>query len=639
MSAENKSSIKEWLKYPPLRNPLAAGFFSLLVFILNYLQIVEESVTTWVYLFAIILGGYLWLKEGVEELFSDHKVGIPLLMAGATIGAVYLNMWDEAAALVVLYGIAEGIEEFTFNKTRKAIRSLLDLAPKQARVIRKGVEVIIPAAQIKINDQFIVLPGESVPTDGMIIKGETSLDESLVTGESVPVNKKEGDKVFPATINGTTTIIVKATSAYADNTLSRIISLVENAQEKKGRAQAWMERFGYYYSPVILLTSIMMVSLAYVFFLDMNYWIEKSVILLVAAAPCALVISLPVAMAAGISGAAQRGILIKGGAYLENLGVIKIIALDKTGTLTSGKPEVTDIIAINGTEAEVLKMASGLELHSTHPLAQAVVKSAKKQQISPFKFENTQAIFGSGVKGSIDTDSFYLGNPKLFNQLGLDITQYNPIIEELQAQAKTVVILGNDNHITGIIAMQDTIRGNAYSLIKELHKLGIRVVMLTGDNNKTAEHIANKLGIDDFRAGLKPEDKVSAIKELMQQGETLMVGDGVNDAPALATATCGVAMGAAGSDAAIEAADIALMADDLTKLQEAMQLGQQARKVSKQNIIFAICVLVILIPAGVGGFISIAVAVLAHEVSELIAVANGLRAGRLSKVNNSDNVR
>ena len=400
-----------------------------------------------------------------------------------------------------------------------------------------------------------------------------------------------------------------------------------------------MERFGYYYSPVILLTSIMMVSLAYVFFLDMNYWIEKSVILLVAAAPCALVISLPIAMAAGISGAAKRGILIKGGAYLENLGVIKIIALDKTGTLTIGKPEVTDVIAINGTEAEVLKIASGLELHSTHPLAKAVVKSAEKQQISPFKFENTQAIFGSGVKGSIETDIFYLGNPELFNQLGLDITQYMPIIEELQAQAKTVVILGNDNHITGIIAMQDTIRDNAYSLIKELHKLGIRVVMLTGDNNKTAEHIANKLDIDDFRAELKPEDKVSAIKELMQQGETLMVGDGVNDAPALATATCGVAMGAAGSDAAIEAADIALMADDLTKLQEAMQLGQQARKVSKQNIIFAICVLVILIPAGVGGYISIAVAVLAHEVSELIAVANGLRAGRLSKVNNSDNVR
>ena len=278
-------------------------------------------------------------------------------------------------------------------------------------------------------------------------------------------------------------------------------------------------------------------------------------------------------------------------------------------------------------------------MHSTHPLAKAVVKSAEKQQISPFKFENTQAIFGSGVKGSIETDIFYLGNPELFNQLGLDITQYHPIIEELQSQAKTVVILGNESHITGIIAMQDTIRDNAYSLIKELHKLGIRVVMLTGDNNKTAEHIANKLDIDDFRAELKPEDKVSAIKELMQQGETLMVGDGVNDAPALATATCGVAMGAAGSDAAIEAADIALMADDLTKLQEAMQLGQQARKVSKQNIIFAICVLVILIPAGVGGYISIAVAVLAHEVSELIAVANGLRAGRLSKVNNSDNVR
>lgn len=546
-------------------------------------------------------------------------------MMGATIGAMYLVMWDEAAALVVLYGIAEGIEEYTFSRTRNAIRSLLDLAPKQARVIRDGKEHLIPADEINKDDEFIVLPGESVPTDGIILKGATSLDEALVTGESIPVNKKPGDKVFPGTINGQATITVKATSTFEDNTLSRIINLVENAQKQKGRAQAWMERFGRRYSPAILLISITMVLAPLFIQLDAAYWIEKAVILLVAAAPCALVISLPIAMASGISGSARRGILIKGGAHLEHLGTIKTIAMDKTGTLTHGKPNVTDVIALQGSETNVISFASGLEQYSSHPLALSIVKYAKQQQIEIVSAHDTEAIFGSGVKGTVDSDTWYLGNPKLFLNMGIELGEHEVTINELQSEGKTVVVLGNDRQITGIIAIQDTIRENAIEVIKRLHNLGIRTVMLTGDNQRTAQRIARKIGIDDVRAGLKPEDKVTAVQGLMKDGPTLMVGDGVNDAPALATATCGMAMGAAGSDAAIEAADIALMADDLSKIEEAMQIGQKARYVSKQNILFSIIVLAILIPAGVGGFITIAVAVLVHEASELMAVANGLR--------------
>ena len=631
MPETNRSSITTWVNYPPLRNPIIAGSVALLAFVLEYIEVIADDISIWVYLISIIYGGYLWAKEGIEEVIDEHVIGIPILMIGATIGAMYLGMWDEAAALVVLYGIAEGIEEYTFNKTRNAIRSLLDLAPKQARVKRDGKEQVIPAEEIKLGDEFIVLPGESVPTDGIILTGETSLDESLVTGESVPVNKKPGDKVFPATVNGQATLSVRATSTFADNTLSRIINLVENAQEQKGRAQAWMERFGRRYSPIILLISIVMVLAPFFIQLDTAYWIGKAVILLVTAAPCALVISLPIAMASGISGSAKRGILIKGGAHLEHLGTIKTIAMDKTGTLTHGKPTVTDVIALQDSEHNVISFASGLEQYSSHPLAQAIVRYAKQKQIDIASTDNTGAIFGSGVKGNINTDTWYLGNPKLFSDMGIELAEHEATINKLQSEGKTVVVLGNGQMITGIIAIQDSIRENAIEVIQRLHVLGIRTVMLTGDNQRTAQRIAKELGIDDVRAELKPEDKVMAIQELMKDGPTLMVGDGVNDAPALATATCGMAMGAAGSDAAIEAADIALMADDLSKIEEAMQIGQKARYVSKQNILFSIIVLAILIPAGVGGFITIAAAVLVHEASELLAVANGIRAGRFIK--------
>ena len=626
----SESSATTWLNYPPLRNPLFAGSVALLGFIFEYTDVIGNDVSIWLYLIAIIFGGFLWAKEGIEEVVFKHEVGIPILMIGATIGAMYLDMWDEAAALVVLYGIAEGIEEFTFSKTRNAIRSLLDLAPKQARVNRNGKEQLIPAEDMRLGEEFIVLPGESVPTDGIILKGETSLDESLITGESIPVNKKAGDKVFPATINGQATITVKATSAFSDNTLSRIINLVENAQEQKGRAQAWMERFGRRYSPAILLLSILMVLASVFFQIDSEYWIEKAVILLVTAAPCALVISLPIAMASGISGSAKRGILIKGGSHLEHLGMIKIIAMDKTGTLTHGKPNVTDVIALQDDEHKVISLASGLEQYSGHPLAQAIVNYAQEKQVFIASAHDTEAIFGSGVKGSIDTSTWYLGSPKLFKEMGISLSEHEKRINKLQSEGKTVVVLGNNRMTTGIIAVRDTIRENAVDVIKRLHTLGIRTVMLTGDNLQTARNIANELGINDVRAELKPEDKVTAVQELMKDGPTLMVGDGVNDAPALATATCGMAMGAAGSDAAIEAADIALMADDLSKIEEAMKIGQKARYVSKQNIIFSIIVLAILIPAGVGGVITIAIAVLIHEASELLAVANGLRAGRFT---------
>ncbi len=617
-----------WWRFPPLRNPLIALLIALPAYLLSTAGMLSEQLATWLYWLSIPIGAWYWAQEGVEELVEEHEVSISMLMIAATAGSGILGMWEEAAALVVLYGAAEGVEEFTFARTRNAIRALLDLTPKQARVLRNGEAVMIDASELQPGDRFVVRPGESLPTDGVIVEGQTSLDESAVTGESIPVDKTVGDKVFAASINGQGAITVEATASFENNTLSRIIHLVEEAQDQKGHAQQWIERFGRRYSPTVLFAALMLVLIPWVVGLEMAFWAERAVVLLVAAAPCALVISLPIAMAAGIAGAGKRGILIKGGAHLEHLGVIDIIAFDKTGTLTQGKPQVTDVVAVELDEAGLIDIAAAVEQHSEHPLARAIVEYAAQQSRQLGASTDFEALTGAGARATVNGQVWYLGKPGMaMEHHALDSKQLQQI-EDLQSQGKTVVILYNEHQLAGFIALQDVLRDGVQQVIASLHEMGIKTVMLTGDNPLTAERIAEKIGIDDVRAGLKPQDKVNAITTLLKQGNVLMVGDGVNDAPALAAATCGVAMGAAGADAAIEAADIALMSDDLGKLLEAMQLGKKARRVSMQNIVFAIAVLVVLIPAGVSGLISIAVAVLIHEASELLAVANGLRAGK-----------
>ena len=624
-----------WWRYPPLAAALGAGVIALAGFALAHLGLITEAAENVFYWIAIPLGAWHWTREGLEELFEEKEVGIEILMLAATAGAGVLGLWDEAAALVVLYGAAEGVEEYTFARTRYAIRGLLDLAPKQARVRRDGEEVTVAAETLAPGDRLIVRPGESLATDGVIVEGRTSLDEAAVTGESVPVDKGPGDKVFAASVNGQGLITVEVTAAFADNTLSKIIHLVEAAQNQKGRAQAWIERFGRRYSPAVLLGAVGLLIVPWLFGLPTEEWSRRAVVLLVAAAPCALVISLPIAMAAGIGGAGRRGILIKGGAHLEHLGVIRTVAFDKTGTLTHGKPRVTDVDALGGDENALLAAAAAVERGSEHPLARAIVAAAESRGLVPAEPKGFTALTGAGARAEVGGETWTVGSPALFRERGqgagtVERAAFESRVQALQQAGKTVVLVGDEERIHGLIALQDTLRPDAARLIETLHGMGVRTVMLTGDNLRTAERVAAELGIDDVRAGLKPEDKVAAVQQLQEQySAVLMVGDGVNDAPALAAATCGVAMGAAGTDAAIEAADIALMADDLAKLEEALRLGRKARRVSRQNIVFSLIVLAVLIPTGVAGLISIALAVLAHEASELLAVANGLRAGRL----------
>jgi len=620
-----------WWRYPPLRNALVAGLIAGTGFVLAHLGLFSQSIENVFYWLAIPLGGWHWTREGLEKLIEEREVGIEVLMIAATAGSGTLGLWDEAAALVFLYGAAEGTEEYTYARTRHAIRALLDLAPKEAHVLRDGKEITVPAESLKPGDVFVARPGEAMPTDGIIKSGSSSLDESPVTGESIPVDKGPGMKVFAASINKQGALTIEATAAFADNTLSKIIHLVEEAQEQKGKAQQWIERFGRRYTPAVLAVAVLFLLIPWVFGLSWETWSLRAVVLLVAAAPCALIMSTPVAMAAGIGAAGKRGILIKGGAHLEHLGKINVVAFDKTGTLTHGKPAVTDVVTFNGSEKELLSIAAGLEHFSEHPLARAILDKAESEGAAPAKAEHFEALTGAGAKAVIQGVTWYVGNPDLFAGLGVDLKGAAEKVRALQEQGKTVILIGTREQIAGLIALQDRLRDGATETIARLHALGLRTAMLSGDNSRTARAFARQLGIDDVRADLKPADKVAAIQQLQKQyGAVLMVGDGVNDAPALAAATCGVAMGTAGTDAAIEAADVALMADDIAKVEEALSLGRKARHISAQNIVFSILILAVMIPLALGNWLSVAVIVLVHEASELLAVVNGLRAGRSS---------
>jgi len=622
----DRGFVGPWWQYSELRNALLAGVLAGVAFVLAHLGFISDWTERGLYLIAIPLGGYHWAWEALETLLSERVIGIDFLMLAATVGSGILGLWDEAAFLVFLYGSAEGLEEYTYARTRSAIRALLDLAPKEAHVLRNGEELIVPAESLKVGDRFLIRPGETIPTDGMIQSGSSSLDESPITGESIPVDKGPGMKVFAGSLNRHGLLEVEATASFQDNTLAKIIHLVEEAQERKGAAQQWIERFGRRYSPLVLLTSLGFLLVPGLLGLPVADWAMRAVVLLVAAAPCALVMSTPVATAAAIGTAGKRGILIKGGMHLEHLGQVRSVAFDKTGTLTYGRPEVTEIIPFTGSEEELLALAAGLEYGSEHPLARAVVDRARAAQIAPLEVRAFQAMMGAGATALVGGQSWYVGSPDLFQQLGVDLATIEDQVQALQTDGKTVVLVGTQHSLRGLLALQDRIRENMRDVIAGLHTMGARVVMLTGDNARTARSVAQALGIDSYLADLKPEDKVRAVKDLeARYGAVLMVGDGINDAPALAAATCGVAMGAAGTDAAIEAADVAMMADDLSKVGEALRLGAKAKRISAQNIVFSLLLLGVLIPLAVGGFLSVAMAVLVHEVSELLAVANGLR--------------
>lgn len=530
--------------------------------------------------------------------------------------------------LVFLYSISEAAEGYTVERSRHAIRALMDLAPKTALVLRDGKEIRIPVEQLQVGDHFIVHPGEAVATDGEIIEGRSSINQSSVTGESVPVEKAVGDTVFAATMNSEGALVVRATRTSTDNTLARIIQLVEKAQASKGRSQRFIERFGRRYSPVVLGVGILFALVPGLMGLDWQEWLTRATVFIVAAAPCALVISIPLTLVAAIGTAGRKGILIKGGVHLENLARVRVVALDKTGTLTLGQPRVTEIIALNGHDkSDLLGVAAALEVRSQHPLARAILELATEQNIEYTAAEDFQSLTGAGATGRIQGKLYFIGSPALLAEKQIALTDAQMHIEALQAAGNTVVAIGAGEEALGLIAIADPLRPEAAEAIAKLKQAGIhKVIMLTGDNSRTAEVIATQAGIDEVFAGLKAEDKTCKVKELEQQyGHVVMVGDGVNDAPALAAAHVGIAMGAAGTDVALETADVALMADDLSRLPYLIHFSRRNWSIIRQNLVLSVIVIGSLIIGALSGALSLPVAVLAHEASEFVVIASGLR--------------
>lgn len=618
----------------PWRNPkvlasIASGVLLLAGWLLGRATGADQISLT-IYLAAIAIGGYHFGREAIEELIFEREVGIEFLMATAAIAATALGAAEEGAMLVFLYSISEAAEGYTEEKTRSAIRALMELAPKTATVRRDGGEIEVPAEELVPGDIFIVRPGQAIATDGVVLIGASSVNQAPVTGESVPVEKQPDDTVFAGSINGEGALEVRATRTFAQNTISRIISMVEEAQEGKGKSQRFIERFGARYSPAVLLVGILIAIAPPLLGLGAwTMWISRAVVFVVAAAPCALVISIPITLVAALGTGARHGVLIKGGVHVEELAKVRVVALDKTGTITRGEPDVTDFVPLNARkDTEVVAVAAGIENRSQHPLGRAIIRYAVSRGVPLAEVTDFRSLTGAGAAARYGNQLIYIGSPQLFaSQLDIGLSDIEAEIARLQAEGKTVVLIGDDNAVWGMLAVRDNVRPNARSAIAALHGVGIqKVVMLTGDNRRTAEAIAREVGIDEVYSDLKPEDKLARIREIRsRKGHVAMVGDGVNDAPALAEASVGIAMGAAGTDVALETADVALMADDLEKLVYAFHLARRNQTLVRQNLVLSILVIGVLVIGAVTGSFTLPVAVIGHEISEFIVIGNGLR--------------
>jgi len=537
-----------------------------------------EVLGTWIYILAMVAGARFFTGEAIELLVEHHVVGIELLMAIAALTAGILGLWGEAATLAFLYSISEALEEFTEDRTRNAIRALMDLAPKRVtRLTPSSGEEDIDVDQLQVGDRFLVRPGQAIATDGTVEDGTSGVDESSVTGEPIPIEKIPGDQVFAGTMNTSGALVVTAAATSTDNTLAKIVHLVTEAQEQKGHSEQRMRKFSRHYSPAVLAVGALVAIIGGLVTGDWATWSLRAATVLVAAAPCALVISIPVTYVAAMGNAGRHGILIKGGVHLESLAIVPVLALDKTGTLTQGEPKVVETYPLNGFDAErIISIAAAIENRSEHPLARAVRDHARAAGTESLPITGFRSLVGAGAEATIDGTRYTVGSPALIADNGIALDGASEMIASLQGRGITVIVVAEPDRALGLIGIADVIRENARDTMGQLHSLGLeRLVMLTGDNPLTAAAVAAEVGVDTYEAELRPEDKSLAIQSLQASyGHVGMVGDGVNDAPALAAADVGIAMGAAGSDVALETADVVLMADDLTRLVDAVRIGR-----------------------------------------------------------------
>jgi len=609
--------------------PTVISLVMLLLGLVTERMAVPVLVPTVFFLTGIILGGFLPAKNGISVLLNARELDMNILMMIAVVGASAIGQYEEAAAVVFLFSLGNTLQGYTLDKTRKSIRALMDITPKEALVNRNGILMTVPVERIGIEDIIIVRPGERIPMDGKVVKGFSSVNQAPITGESIPVEKNVDDEVYAGTINERGSLDIKVTRLAQDNTIARIIDMVEEAQGQRAPSQQFVDRFAKYYTPVVIVVAALVAVVpTLVFGQPFHKWFYEAMAMLLVACPCALVISTPVSIVSAIGSAAKSGVLIKGGIYLEEAGALSVIAFDKTGTLTVGKPVVTDIVPLNGySEQEILAISAAIESRSEHPLGEAIINYAREQEVNIPMITNFEAVLGKGARGEVDGKPYQIGNVRFFTELGINLFKAEDKITELQNQGKTVMVLGNDNDIIGLLAVADVIRDNVRTAIDSLKKAGIKkVVMLTGDNQRTAQAIAASVGIDEFKADLLPEDKVYAMQELLAQYQKVaMVGDGVNDAPAMAVSTVGIAMGVAGTDAALETADIALMADDLTKLSYAIKLSRKTLGIIKQNITFALVIKGLILLLVIPGWLTLWLAIAGDMGSSLLVTLNGMR--------------
>ncbi|WP_421102243.1 heavy metal translocating P-type ATPase [Sporosarcina psychrophila] len=586
-----------------------------------------ETLSVPLYITAFIIGGFAKAKEGIEDTINDKELNVEMLMVFAAIGAAFIGYWAEGAVLIFIFALSGALESYTLNKSHKEISALMELQPEEAWLLQEdGTAIKVATSSLKVGSILLVKPGERVPVDGNITFGVSSIDMSAVNGESIPVTKEIGDELFAGTVNLSGAIQIKMTKPSSETLFQKIITLVQSAQSEKSPSQQFIERFeGTYVKAVIIMVLIMMVVPHYLFGWDWMTTLYRAIVLLVVASPCALVASIMPATLAAVSNGAKKGVLFKGGVHLEHLGSLKAIAFDKTGTLTNGKPIVTDFYVRDGADPDAtLTMLASIESQSNHPLAVAITKYAVNKGITLDRNLHIKDVPGHGIRAIIDTQEFLVGNPRF---VGKELTEefQQGVALSLADEGKTIIFMKDDKGIIAAAALRDSLRPEAIEAITQLKKSGILTIMLTGDNEKTAAAIAKQAGLDSYVAECLPEMKVNHLKRLLIDYKNVgMVGDGINDAPALATATSGISMGE-GTDVALETADIVLMQNDLRRISYAIKLSRKMQRIVKQNVLFSISIILVLIVSNFLQVVDLPLGVIGHEGSTILVILNGLR--------------
>ncbi len=610
---------------------IVSGSLLGLAFLLGFTAI-DQKIVTALYILSMFSGGIFVYRSAFTGLLKQRFLNINFLVAIASLGAIYIGQYAEAASVIFFFMLAEFFEDFGIERSKKALESLIKKSPKTA-ILANGKQV--PVDEVQIKNIIIVRPGDLIPLDGVVIKGDSSVDEASITGESVPADKQINSSVFAGTINLNGYLEISVTKESKNSTFTKIIDLVDKAQRSRAPAQEFIDRFARYYTPTIVIGAILIAVVPPLFFAGpFDTWLYRALVLLVIACPCALVISTPVSIASAIGGASKKGILIKGGKFLELLGKVRVVAFDKTKTLTYGEPKVTDVVTFNGySEEEVLADACGIEKFSSHPLSKSIIDFVQERGVTPHAMEKYQNIAGKGGKATclVCNDLEHcIGNLKLLEAHNVSTEEVVKKVEQFEKDGKTVVLISEGNKVMGALAIADTIRDEAHQTISDLKRINVETVILTGDNIHTAQYVANKLGIKNVYASLLPDEKVKKIEELKNKYQTVaMVGDGVNDAPSLVTASVGFAMGAGGSDVAIESADVALMNSNILNVPIAITLGQKTMRAIKQNITAALAVKAIVMIMALFGIVHLEWAIGADSGVAILVILNSLRLFRL----------